>query len=112
MSMTSHPSENYTLDRTEFERSHAGKALTILGSCFDVDGKRYDATFCPSDHAGAFTSMDGQANAGMEYTKIANWFETHKSHSLTHCGAVSSDKGVADVWFCQTDKKFCFDDLS
>lgn len=112
MSMTSHPSENYTNNHKQFEAAHLGKAMTSLGSFFDDSGKRYEASFCASDHAGSFTSMDGQANAGMDYTKINDWFVAHRSHALTHCGTVSSDKGTADVWFCQVDKKFCFDDQS
>ena len=110
MSMTAHPSENFTHDYDTFEEAHKGKTLTVLGQCFDSAGKRYEAFFCGADSAVSFRSADGQANAGVEYTKMADFFKTHEGHALTHCGGVRGDTGLADVWFCQTDKKFCFDD--
>ena len=110
MSMTSHPSENYTHSYESFERAHKGKALTVLGSCFDDAGKRYEAFFSGDDHAMTYRPDSGQANPGLEYSKVADFLKTHSGHALTHCGAAIGSKGIADVWFCQVDKKFCFDD--
>lgn len=113
MSMTgSNPSATHSMDYTEFLRDHVGKSITVLGQCFDEVGKRYEAYFCPTDNAMSWRPSDGQANPTIEYQKMADWFATHTGHMLTHCGGVSSSKGNADVWFCQKDKKFCFDNVS
>lgn len=110
MSMTSHPSENFTHDYDTFEETHKGKTLTVLGQCFDSAGKRYEAFFCGEASAASFRSADAQANAAVEYAKMVDFLKAHEGHGLTHCGAVRGANGTADVWFCQTDKKFCFDD--
>lgn len=99
-------------ERTEvyadFMMRHAGKAMTNFGSFFSAAGDRIDGSFCASSHESTFKANTG-SNPTMEYTKMLDWFETHKGHALTHMGAAASDKGSADVWYCQKDNKVCFD---
>lgn len=112
MSMTN-PTEK-EMAMVEFYRANMGKTFTMFGAAWNADHtKRYEFVGCPGAHEMAMKMMDGSGSAaGIEYTKMADFFANHAGHPMTHLGSMVSDKGFMDAWYCQRDDKVCYDTKS
>lgn len=109
MSMTSNPTTE-TMSRADFYTKHSGKNMTVLGACatYDAVPRIAEVYFCPDSHE--FTAkMNTGTNPSVIFGKITDFLQAHAGHRMTHCGGVSNDKGVADIWYCQNDNQICCD---
>ena len=112
MSMTSNPTER-TEAMEAFYRRNAGKMMTVFGSAFNEAGtKRHEFNGCPDSHEMSAYVAQGTGAAGIEYTKMMDFFASHRGHPMTHLGSMISTKGSMDAWYCQKDDKVCYDTVT
>ncbi len=112
--MSSHPTQDNSTSMQAFMAARSkSQAMTVLQAPISNDAgarKSYDVCFAQKDHQMLFSDQSGGAAPPVDYQTIATWIAAHNGHALTHCGHVQGARGIADVWFCQNDKRFCFDD--
>lgn len=109
MSMTGSNPTSKTATPEELRGLHGSKSISMLGSCFSDAGDRVDLAFCPEAHEYSVKVSAG-SNPTVDFAKFTEW--GHRDHGITHCGALTSTKGSADVYYCQKDNQVCFDTKS